>query len=549
MGIEIFGTLLPWEVSDEQWAGAYNDALKLVEAFDFLDVIVDTTRYKKFKATWYYAVKSRERDLDDGIGVAIAGALNSCISAETNLFYRDLAYYKNSRHAPSPKPKYPFCHDALFSAVEYGEKWAEKFSDRVCLVFGAKTQGYVHHLPLLAIALLFEDRLGKAFTVYGDINRAQIKTAIEWANKHLDRPISMPCRTDNARLLERLAAFTPPECLLKTFIDLTYSPQDEDLHGFLAEHFSFYDRLQYWKERASTCVPGTVGASDFFKQFFGMSSDLKMLAYACAKKFTITEFVKQLAVSRVFEQEKDTSNPVAFNSSDADNPQPDTIEAVFGKLFMFGLRNSAVSRTIPLEQGIAVLRNVTENGQIFGGEEVDLGSLLQTAVEAQRSGAAQCDDTRKLFEENVQEFGEEINKVDIYEPDYLALYVPGAKILDRLAKKLRDIRTFVDNHKDRATADYSKAYAKASAKRKKNEDNQSQRLAFIIRRCNTLLPKTSWDAIEQRVADDQFFFTLLAVLSIDATTLPTAHYVKALLCNQQLFDKVLFGEGLVDEPA
>lgn len=156
----------------------YNEALTLVNAYDFLDIISDRERFGKYGKVWRYGVKSRERNVDGDYGISIYGALEGCVSAEPQFLAKNLDYYVRGENQ---KTEGKLCHDAL-SAVLYGFDELDEYKDYEQCVFGNKTQGYAHHNYLLAIALLLEDRLGKAFTVSGDITYGQIKYAVEWAN-------------------------------------------------------------------------------------------------------------------------------------------------------------------------------------------------------------------------------------------------------------------------------------------------------------------------------------------------------------------------------
>ena len=359
MGIYVKAILLPFEVTDEQWANTYTEALKLIDAYDFLDKIEDRERFSKLNLAWHYCIKSREREIDGQIGVAISGALNGCIRAEENTLYKNLDNYKLSRKGffgdihTATKPEGKLCNDALFDVCPEND-WLSEYQDYGKMVFWSKTQGYDHHNYLLAVALLFEDRLGKTFTVYGDITRGQIKAAIEWANQHLDTPIMMPARMDNAQLFTRLSAFVPREHLLNAFMNLIYSPKNEEINEFINKHFTHEEIMTYWAGEISHCSPGTIGSSRFFLRYFDMSSDLELLTRICIPKFTLQEYVKEMASIKVFEAEKNTDNPIA---SDPDRETPEPIEVVMGKMMAMGLSNNVTKRYISLEQGITKLND------------------------------------------------------------------------------------------------------------------------------------------------------------------------------------------------
>ena len=76
MGLHITGTLLPRDITKKQWASAYEEALQLVDAYDFLDVIRNEKRFARYGLTWAYAEKSAERRIHGHLGVRMCGAFD-----------------------------------------------------------------------------------------------------------------------------------------------------------------------------------------------------------------------------------------------------------------------------------------------------------------------------------------------------------------------------------------------------------------------------------------------------------------------------------------
>lgn len=70
-------------------------------------------------------------------------------------------------------------------------------------LWGGKTQGEPYHIALLAIGCLLADRLGHKVYVYGDITLGQCRRAVELANQVLDTPISLPDFCDCQRWYQR----------------------------------------------------------------------------------------------------------------------------------------------------------------------------------------------------------------------------------------------------------------------------------------------------------------------------------------------------------
>lgn len=72
-------------------------------------------------------------------------------------------------------------------------------------VFGNKTQGEPYHVPILAAALVVEDRFPSAALVWGDIDEDDVNAAKAWAEKALEREVALPVLFDAPALLLRLS--------------------------------------------------------------------------------------------------------------------------------------------------------------------------------------------------------------------------------------------------------------------------------------------------------------------------------------------------------
>ena len=541
MGLFIIGELLPQDITQKQWERAYEEVLQLVNAYDFLDIIRNKDKYTKYGLMWCYAEKSREREIGGHIGVGIYGAYSGCISAEDQILYRDLNCYTHeswlSDKKIKPEQNVLYCHDALIGRL-FDIEELEIFHDYRTTIFGNKTQGYPHHVPLLSIGLLLEDRLGKAFTVHGDITRGQIKAAIKWANTILDEPISLPCILDNAELLNRLQVFVPRERLLESFTGLTFCEHDEAMYQFLVERFSEAELFDYWGKKLSDCIPGTLGANRFFRDYFSMTDDLALLTKVCSGKYMPEEFAKQLASTRVFENGKNTYNPVESLSHDSDREIPETIETTMGKMFaLLGGSipyNNAVERYIPLEQG---LRDITLAFRDLGETDLDFAVLLRNSIEDSAPKSVRITENLDIFNEISDKINEQAEKVDIFDPENLVFYEANDVIRFDIKANLRGIREFVDSNKKEAKQNYLETYADEEL-----ADKKFVRMAIIVKRCTRLLPKYIWDMFEQKIVDDDFFFALLTLHLLKSDTLPISYYVKGLLYNPILFEQVLLSD-------
>lgn len=83
---------------------------------------------------------------------------------------------------------------------------------------------------LLAIGCLIADRFPKAALISGNISLKQCKRAVRWANRYLEKPISVPVTMSVERLLARLQkADIPQEMLLEVFLGITRNDVDAQM--------------------------------------------------------------------------------------------------------------------------------------------------------------------------------------------------------------------------------------------------------------------------------------------------------------------------------
>ncbi|MCL2824466.1 MAG: hypothetical protein FWD57_10780, partial [Polyangiaceae bacterium] len=418
------------------------------------------------------------------------------------------------------------CRDVLCAVLQYGDAFEEldKYKDASVEVFGNKTQGFPHHNHLLAISLLLEDRLGKAFVTDGDITRGQVKNAVNWANEHLDRPISLPVRMDNDRLLSRLKSFVPREKLLSAFFALSFNPFDEEMGTFVRTNFDAEDVFTFWQVQADSTDPGSIGAQDFFVDYFAMSDDLSMLTQVCLKEYTPKQYAMQLATSRIFEEIKETRDPTKPTDVSSERETPEPISVVIGKMLCMGLRNPAVARYIPIDKGIAEIAQILPDAE----------KLIIQAMKERKPKNKSLEEGIKTLHAESDEVFEESETVDIYDSDHLVYYERGCTYSKDISSGLKKLRKSVDKRKMKARKDYDKRYRKVEI-----QDKVYTRMLVLVGQENRVLPKTAWDYFESRITDDKVLNTLLALHLVPSDTVPTCYYVNALLCNPELFEDVL----------
>lgn len=137
MGIMISLEIIPDKIKNSEWEQAYEEALKLIEAYPFMDKIVIEDKHDTF---WFYADRARERKLRpwyDKPGVYIIGDMKTGEHAENFTLVRDLDYYK---HDDTGKATGDIFLSIIDRYLDIGDEVKNKriYSRRI---FDSKTQG------------------------------------------------------------------------------------------------------------------------------------------------------------------------------------------------------------------------------------------------------------------------------------------------------------------------------------------------------------------------------------------------------------------------
>ena len=182
MGTYIRLSVLPEEISQQDWKRVYKETVILMQAYDFAEI----KEKKLFDTQIPVYVKSKEHEEPSRFW-RTCGNLGSKKFAETFRLYSDIKMYREAAPAFNNET------DIL------------KGYESSVVVFNAKTQGYPYHLYILAIAMLIESRFPKFASVSGDIDHLQCVKAKQWADTHLSTPIKLPLRVDPQQLLNRFS--------------------------------------------------------------------------------------------------------------------------------------------------------------------------------------------------------------------------------------------------------------------------------------------------------------------------------------------------------
>lgn len=140
------------------------------------------------------------------------------------------------------------------------------FKRAVC-ASGAKTQGEPYHLPLLAVAMMLEDRFPRSAIVTGDLHEAHACEAAAYAEGVLGYRPAMPIVLDANRLRERLLPMLPKHRVSAAVEDWSVPKSSAALRDFSQEYLTRWQRAEdgldepSLEDLAASGTPQTLTAS------------------------------------------------------------------------------------------------------------------------------------------------------------------------------------------------------------------------------------------------------------------------------------------------
>lgn len=517
---------MPNHISEEAWKAVYKESLQLINAYPFMDKIVDEVTYDE---SWIYVDRVKERVLRSSSenplkGWHIFGDLESMMTAESVELFKNLEYYRHNYREGAGYDDI-LAEKVFFEIDSNWKKYERRTFDNV-RVFDGKTQGYPHHLYLLAIACLIESRFPKHAVVYGDLSIGQMESAVEWANSILDKPIQVTERTDNNKLLSRIRRIIDDEMdILKAFIGLTFHDKNMRLGEFVREHFSMETITAYYTERFKRHKPEQLGFQIDLREFIDQGYSLAKACDICVLdsdgcNYDVDDFIETV-LSMQWRTEEEIPRKDLPVYKDAGSEEPDTVHSQFGHVFlhMAGIQES-VKSTMTYDEVAAVLeeklgRTVEVEDKLKEEEEVD------EAVKALMESLGIDED---LMEE------EETVTYDINTFDDLMFWKSGDTMHPNIKENLSKAKSFYERMMEEEK-EYFAMFQSADEK---------ERIKFLIR-CNRYfyIRKSAWDQIINNIHDRELSNANFFALSVKAEELSTNEFYKALVNNQLLLKDYL----------
>lgn len=419
------------DLTQEVWEKAYEESLVLINQFPLFERV----RKDYFGQKLYCAVRTKEHETWRGLGWCADGDYETLRGAEEYFLPRKL---------PDRVQREEY-NDALMSMapVYLNYEWDDERCKKYHGFWGNKTQGEPYHMYLLAIACVFEDRLGEKAVVYGDITKGQCRKAVELANRYLEHPINLPVRCDMQRFYERLRKLPLEEHEVLGFFENCYlGVKDKEFGEFIRAKFTKDEIEAYWKKVFKESTIKTIGFSEDVHRYLTLGFELEGLcgyvSYVDGNGNESYEyFVQMIMDTAMYEKEKDCRDCLKINP---ESEQLYGVSTLMAQLFFAGAHNNKVDRYMPLEEIEAILEKCI-------GHKCDVGGLIlkHLAEEEQRKKEIEAGDCskekshvqlEKLLETISEQKQQEIEKYDITCYDNLVWYEPGDSITPGLSEAM-----------------------------------------------------------------------------------------------------------------
>lgn len=492
----------------DEWKGAFADAMRIAEAGK-----LSNTERREYEGYRYYAgVPCTSEEVEKNDGLRIDGELETGSSMETHYIPRSLGV---------DVPEQPE-GTMLAGYLSEPEKYGLEIIDSEGILFN-KTQGRLGHIWLLSMACVFCDRFPDAMYLGGDITAGQVKRAMEIAEEVLDRKLAPPVAFDKGLLLPRVHELSQGNEAIEfqLFSEIYKGMRDDAYNSFVLEHFSQHAIYSGYRELAKED-----GIHEILKQWLLLDLPFRDVAQMLVAdpegpKHPPEKFVKSVLNAKLHIEEK-----LIYDAAHADNANevPDDIEMLLSRTMamMFGIRNWAIDRYIPLNQ----LK--TDCKDVFG-DGCDVETLFKDAEESIAN--SRSSQTSKaiydIIEKQTMLDAEEEAEYDINEMEQMFWWKPDVStnptVLDGLTKTYAKMIEVTNN-----------IYAQfvAAGRRKRIEILTGYGGQYL------LLPEDKWKDIFANMMDDEKMLRYISTFGVDRSSDNISMVVRILLYNDALYEEI-----------
>ncbi len=529
MGVYLNLKIAPKRISPSRWESVYEEALQIIDRFEFMDRIC----LQRNGLNYPVARKSAERNLfGKGLGVYICGTMVSGFDMEDFTLHRNLEYYQKWVKSEEDDGV-----DIIF-ANYYPESDNDEIiiPDCVCNVWGGKTQGCLGHIPLLGIACLFADRFPDAVIVSGDITAGQCRSAVQFANKFLESPIDIPVICRPKDLAQRIRKNTlSVQQKLGVFFRLYLGSLTDEVGTVLTEVFSREKLYLYFREELSQESFGKYDFSQILRNYLMLGLDfsdlLKMLitdpeGHQLSLEAVLTELFSYKIYVPL--EGKNTYNPGDLsNAVRGEDTTPYDISTMLGSAFfqMFVGKNRNFPVYVPLETIKNACRSLGEDTDMLINRLLAEQAIDERQEKTYGNGSDSLVSMICKKADQIQAENQDHQKYDIGELQDIYYYKPGNTIEpgleDRLVNSIRQIQAF-------ELEDDFKGFLSL--------DRTEREKYFIKQNRYILIHEDIWNYIFEHIMDDIYIRRFFFLSRVDCSRQNTHDLMEPLLSSPALID-------------
>lgn len=330
MGVYIKLSVLSDQILEKEWKEFYEDSLKLLKGYS--GEIMGIQKEKKGSLTRHYYSREIEHGKNDSgkRHWSVVGDFASRETGESFSLYQDINHYCRKTFTSG------VYDDILLHIIDDYKDSDKQRKGNFCSVFHSKTQGHSYHIPVLAVAMLAEDRFSGRAAASGNIDVYQARKAKEFIREILNNEVHLPICTDTVRLYNRIKRYYDDDRGIEYF-EIIYRGSQSDLYKELRDVYDS-DIIQQWfmTKLSDYDSPSQFGCLDMFIAWLNSTHDPEPLCHmACIDKkgpgFAPADFADALA-STWISIDKDRQGIMdIFLKPEGDT---DTVFSQFGMIFM-----------------------------------------------------------------------------------------------------------------------------------------------------------------------------------------------------------------------
>ena len=482
MGIFIHFSADSSKISRATWEAAFDDALKVAQAGKLC--AVEPRKYNDNR--YYVGVPSTPKDgYYCGRGLEITGELETGSNMETHVIPQSLGV-----DTPETVPDY----NTLIKYISKPERYGLE-KPKLTSILHNKTQGTRGHIWLLAIACVFCDAFPDATYLGGDITAGQVYHALCLAEDVLGRELKVPVAFDMEALLPRVRTLAKGDELMtaQLFNEIYQGYRDEEYNDFIKEQFSHDTIYATFRAEAANETIHSI-----LKDWMLLDMPLREAAQMLVSdpegpQHSPEEFVNTILKAKLHIEDKST-----YDAAYADNHNniPDGVNMLFARMaaMMFGIRNWAIDRYIPLDQ-------LKADCAAAFGDRCDIEALF-----VDTEAKLEADEHQRAAQAIYQKIDEEAEKCDryeIYDPEDMFDWEPGCSVDPKL------LESFVSLFKQ--------AYevtAKTRAEFCAADRDERIKTLIGLDGARVLLSEERWNDIFDNVMDDDAMLRYITLFGI-----------------------------------